>query len=990
MLIDAAHPEETRVVVIDGARLEEFDVEVASRKQLKGNIYLAKITRVEPSLQAAFVDYGGNRHGFLAFNEIHPDYYQIPVADRERLLAEEAALAREAESRAAAEEAEDGEAIDDDDDMERRHLRLPSRHYKIQEVIKRRQIMLVQVAKEERGNKGAALTTYLSLAGRYCVLMPNTARGGGISRKITVTTDRKRLKKILTDLEVPEGMAVIVRTAGSGRSKAEIKRDYEYLMRLWSSIRETTLGSTAPALVYEEGSLIKRSIRDHYERDIEEIIIQGEPEYKIAREFMKLFIPSHAKRVKLYEEPEGGLYQAYNVEDQLDAMHQPVVQLRSGGYLVINPTEALVTIDVNSGRSTRERHIEETALRTNLEASDEIGRQLRLRDLAGLIVIDFIDMEVPRNQALVERRLKDAMKGDRARTQIGRISPFGLLELSRQRMRPSLLETSFEVCPHCRGAGVRRTTESTALAVLRKIEEEGSRHRAAEISVAMASAVANYLLNIKRRSLVAIEDRYDLIVAVTADDSLIPPDCRIERLRGIEARVEEVAAAAVVEEVAAVAAVEDEAETQAEQEDSAKRGRRRRGRRRRRPEDEAAAMEALPVADAGYDPALEFVDEDMEDDEEELDDAGEADGESEAEAGAGATAEPAKKRRRRGKRGGRRRSRRSDDREITGDMAASAPVEQPEDDADIAANTFTVDDEPEDFVDDDEVRPSDGLLTEDAADVVAAQDDVGDDGTDNDSEPSIAAVLSEERAAEKSDTPADGAAAAPAKRPRTRRRTPRPRKTAESEPPAEPQMDLPPVDPLPVAPIVEEPQTAAFTFLDSVVNPPLTGFVPDYRDRAVIGETFVASDPLPPLEPMPEAVSMDDGGFPAAGEADADAPRADSAWTAAEPIVIEPMAAEAIAIEAVTAEASDAPAPASDAPEIDAPEMAAAIDADVTTAVASDVADLAGETVADAASMPLTPPAVDVVDDATPPWRCNLKRTLRRRSRSSSSQRAVV
>ncbi|MGZ8996040.1 MAG: Rne/Rng family ribonuclease, partial [Rhodospirillales bacterium] len=474
MLIDASHPEETRVVVLDGTRLEGYDVEVASRRQLKGNIYLAKVTRVEPSLQAAFVDYGGNRHGFLAFNEIHPDYYQIPVADRQALIEEhvqaeatDAEAEAETDAEAAASE-EDGEPVevlggDDEEELEHRPPRPVSRNYKMQEVIKRRQILLVQVVKEERGNKGAALTTYLSLAGRYCVLMPNSSRGGGISRKISGLTDRKRLKKILAELEVPEGMGVIVRTAGSGRTKAEIKRDYEYLMRLWGNIRETTLSSIAPALVYEEASLIKRSIRDLYGRDIEEIVIQGEPEYRTAKEFMKLFIPSHAKRVKLHDDTERPLFNLYQVESQLDAMHLPSVPLKSGGYIVINPTEALVSIDVNSGRATRERHIEETALRTNLEAADEIARQLRLRDLAGLIVIDFIDMENSRNQSQVERRTKDALKTDRARIQVGRISPFGLLELSRQRLRPSLLETSFEPCPYCGGMGVCRTTESTVL-----------------------------------------------------------------------------------------------------------------------------------------------------------------------------------------------------------------------------------------------------------------------------------------------------------------------------------------------------------------------------------------------------------------------------------------------------------------------------------------------------------------------------------------------
>ncbi|MFZ1416531.1 MAG: ribonuclease E/G, partial [Defluviicoccus sp.] len=624
MLIDASHPEETRVVVIDGSRLDDLDIEVSSRRQLKGNIYLAKVTRVEPSLQAAFVDYGGNRHGFLAFNEIHPDYYQIPVADREALLAEHEA-AQKAADLAAAEAAEAAEAaprgadgeeseattdlvgIDEDEDIERPRPRLSTRHYKIQEVVKRRQIMLVQVVKEERGNKGAALTTYLSLAGRCCVLMPNTSRGGGISRKITNVVDRRRLKKIVAELEVPQGMTVIVRTAGAGRSKAEIRRDYEYLLRLWSNIRETTLNSMAPALVYEEGSLIKRSIRDLYGRDIEEIIIQGEPQYRIAKEFMKLFTPSHAKKVKLYDDPTVPLLHKYGVEGQLEAMHQMTVHLKSGGYIVINPTEALVAVDVNSGRATRERHIEETALRTNLEAADEIARNLRLRDLAGLIVIDFIDMEVARNQAQVERRLKEAMKNDKARIQLGRISSFGLLELSRQRLRPSVLETSFEVCPTCSGVGVRRTTESAALAVLRKIEEEGILQRASELAVSVPTAVAIYLLNHKRRSLTQIEERYRLSVRLQTDDTLIAPDHRIERLKAALPAGEEEA-----EEVAETAAeAEDRGESHAEtsERDESKRSRRRRPRRKRRPGEEREAV----AAEAGEEaPAAEGDDdEDM-------------------------------------------------------------------------------------------------------------------------------------------------------------------------------------------------------------------------------------------------------------------------------------------------------------------------------------------------------------------------------------------
>ena len=655
MLIDASHPEETRVVVLDGTRVEDYDVEVASRRQLKGNIYLAKVTRVEPSLQAAFVDYGGNRHGFLAFNEIHPDYYQIPVADRERLLAEQAAESAERE-REEAEEAEAETGTDDEEEVERRRPRPPSRLYKIQEVIKRRQIMLVQVTKEERGNKGAALTTYLSLAGRYCVLMPNTARGGGISRKIATTADRKRLKKMLNELEVPEGMAVIVRTAGAGRSKAEIKRDYEYLVRLWSSIRETTLQSTAPTLVYEEASLIKRSIRDLYDRDIEEIIVQGDEEYRIAKEFMKLFISSHAKRVKIYEDAEIPLFHKHGVEDQLASMHQAVVQLRSGGYVVINPTEALVAIDVNSGRSTRERNIEETALRTNLEAADEVARQLRLRDLAGLIVIDFIDMENARNQGMVERRMKDAMKTDRARVQLGRISPFGLLELSRQRLRPSLIETCFEVCPACGGNGLRRTTDSSALALLRKLEDEGLRRRSAEVAITVPPAVALYLLNQKRRSLQTIEDRYGMAVSVLEDPALVPPDHRLERLKAYDARSDEEVAEAEEAPAEAVESREGAEALAGERDDANGRARRRRPRRRRRTEEET-----MPTAAShGHEPEEEFGEEsDSEADAEAETDAELEEGAESADATAAEeTGEQAgRKRRRRGKRGGRRRTR---------------------------------------------------------------------------------------------------------------------------------------------------------------------------------------------------------------------------------------------------------------------------------------------------------------------------------------------
>ncbi len=711
MLVDATQPEETRVVVVNGNRLEDLDFEIASRKQLKGNIYLAKVTRVEPSLQAAFIEYGGNRHGFLAFSEIHPDYYRIPVADREALLAEERRLAEladededeaprsrgrdrdrgrgqgrggssryaesdsgrngdAAESHDAGEpafqadeasdesddredgpetegdagvaerdggesepdsgaqsadrsedpdesgtvmaaaipvesvsdetaSADDGEPGDgdesadapdfgsegvageseshdgyqghdetesheapepvrldtvggdetDDEEMARRRPR-PLRSYKIQEVIKRRQILLVQVTKEERGTKGAALTTYLSLPGRYCVLMPNTGRGGGVSRKITNPQDRKRLKEMLSDLDIPQGMAVILRTAGLERSKAEIKRDLEYLLRLWDSIREQTLQSTAPELIYEEANLIKRSIRDLYANDIDEVLVEGETGYRVAKDFMRMLVPSHSKRVQPYRDEAIPLFYRYQVESQIDAMHSPVVQLKSGGYIVINQTEALVAIDVNSGRSTRERNIEETAYKTNLEAADEVARQLRLRDLAGLIVIDFIDMEDNRNNASVERRMKEAMKNDRARIQLGRISPFGLLELSRQRLRPSLLEANFEKCPHCAGLGVIRSTESAALHALRAIEEEGIRRRSSEISVALPAKIALYILNAKRAELGLIEQRYGLRVLIQTDETLVVPDLRIER---VKARLPGEEAAAAVATASALA-----------------------------------------------------------------------------------------------------------------------------------------------------------------------------------------------------------------------------------------------------------------------------------------------------------------------------------------------------------------------------------------------------------------------------------------------------
>lgn len=560
MLIDARHREETRVAVVKGNRIEEFDFESAEHKQLKGNIYLAKVTRVEPSLQAAFVDYGGNRHGFLAFSEIHPDYYQIPKEDRDALLREEAEHAEEEERLREAEgddEPIDGHHEDDGRDNDRPDSDIepedgdddeaPSaetvsgegdegngrdgnaaasalrakrmalrRRYKIQDVIHRRQVLLVQVVKEERGNKGAALTTYLSLAGRYCVLMPNTTHGGGISRKISNVADRKRLKTIMAELELPRSMGCIVRTAGLQRTKVEIRRDFDYLARVWDTIRETTLKSSAPALIHNDSDLIKRAIRDIYNKDIDEVIVEGEEGYRAAREYMKLLMPSHAKRVQPYADVVP-LYQRHHVEDQLNAMYQPIVQLKSGGYLVINPTEALVSIDINSGRSTREHGIEATAVGTNLEAAQEIARQLRLRDMAGLVVIDFIDMEHGNNVRKVEKAMKAALANDRARIQVGRISSFGLMEMSRQRLRTGVLEASTRQCPHCEGTGLVRTASSAALSALRLLEEEAARGAGSRLSLRASQEATIYVLNRKRAELAEIEERYGVAIDIFPD-----------------------------------------------------------------------------------------------------------------------------------------------------------------------------------------------------------------------------------------------------------------------------------------------------------------------------------------------------------------------------------------------------------------------------------------------------------------------------------------
>ena len=601
MLIDATHVEETRVVIVDGTKLDELDIETSTKKQLKGNIYLAKVARVEPSLQAAFVDYGGNRHGFLAFNEIHPDYYQIPVADREALkealLAEDRDDDHETESDAETESAEDEESDErivetvsenEADEVAARRFK-QIKKYKIQEVIHRGQVLLVQVIKEERGNKGAALTTYLSLAGRYCVLMPNNARGGGVSRKITNAADRKRLKGIVSKLPLPTGMSVIVRTAGKERTSLEIKRDYDYLIKTWVQIRDTTMESSAPALIHEEGNLIKRALRDMYTRDIEEILIEGESEYKMARDFMKMLTPSHAKKVKLYKDETIPLFFRYQVEAQLEALHSNIVQLKSGAYLVMDQTEALVAIDVNSGRATKERNIEETALKTNLEAADEIARQLRVRDMAGLVVIDFIDMEEARNNHAIERRMKEALKRDRARVQMGRITGFGLMELSRQRLHSSFIETSYSVCPHCRGKGMIRSTQSASIHTLHVLEEESMKLRFSELHMTVPPETALYVLNYKRRDLNAIEAMYNVKIFLEADASLVfPTDYRMERV----VREEDVAAA-VAEEAA------EQPEEQTEKADKKdRRGRRGRGRRERRPVVEMPEQPEDPQDDA--------------------------------------------------------------------------------------------------------------------------------------------------------------------------------------------------------------------------------------------------------------------------------------------------------------------------------------------------------------------------------------------------------
>ncbi|WP_340151712.1 Rne/Rng family ribonuclease [uncultured Sneathiella sp.] len=724
MLIDASHEEETRVVIVKGTRLEEFDYETATRKQLKGNIYLAKVTRVEPSLQAAFVEYGGNRHGFLPFNEIHPDYYQVPISDREVLIEQEAAAEREAsdleeaeidektvaeakasseksddepevmtDSKISSEEDEDDGVIDDaddtigglevvhsgeddivenlggEDDVDDRRASPPRRNYKIQEVIKRRQILLVQVVKEERGNKGAALTTYISLPGRYSVLMPNTGRGGGISRKISNPADRKRLKKIANELEVPEGIGVIIRTAGLSRTKVEIKRDYEFLMRLWDDIRELTLKSIAPYCVYEEANLIKRCIRDLYNKEVSEVLVEGDNGYKVAKDFMRKLMPSHAKKVQPYKD-KIPLFHRFQVEQQFASMYNPEVQLKSGGYIVINPTEALVSIDVNSGKATRERNVEDTATKTNLEAAEEIARQLRLRDLAGLIVIDFIDMDDNRNNRAVERRMKDCLKSDRARIQVGRISPFGLMEMSRQRLRPSFLETSTNICHTCGGSGFVRSIESTALLIIRTLEEEGVRERVAKVTVKVHTDVAIYLLNQKRAVIQELENLYGMSILILADPAINLNDHEIEREKGKPGDLTPITRDVTSAYIPDVEEEDDnKSVAQDDEDEDGNTTKRRRRRRRRKPRDESARQQ-----DAGSeDQPQETRSSDGEDDK---------DGDEQP------------KRRRRGKRGGRRRSRNAaqDDQQQSNDNESGENESGEKTDAVVIPITVTGDD----------------------------------------------------------------------------------------------------------------------------------------------------------------------------------------------------------------------------------------------------------------------------------------------------------
>ncbi|WP_417714339.1 Rne/Rng family ribonuclease [Pseudophaeobacter arcticus] len=1007
MLIDATHAEETRVVVVDGNKVEEFDFESENKRQLAGNIYLAKVTRVEPSLQAAFVEYGGNRHGFLAFSEIHPDYYQIPVADREALMEEERAYAEaqrareeddeakpsrsrsrsrkssrpkaakvssgdavetkevapatsaaetgadtpavveiagmetidlveemardeaklaevpegsspmervadtpveepsspeeasqdaagetataeapeqeatdqgtaaqaaaeltaeataeadtdkeasdetgengaQAEARADASSKDESiESVADEDDSEDiRPARKPRpRRYKIQEVIKVRQILLVQVVKEERGNKGAALTTYLSLAGRYCVLMPNTARGGGISRKITNAVDRKKLKDIATEIDVPSGAGLIVRTAGAKRTKAEIKRDYEYLQRLWEQIRELTLKSIAPAKIYEEGDLIKRSIRDLYNREIDEVLVEGERGYRIAKDFMKMIMPSHAKNVKNYQETLP-LFARFQVESYLGGMFNPTVQLKSGGYIVIDTTEALVAVDVNSGRATKQSSIEETALNTNLEAAEEVARQLRLRDLAGLIVIDFIDMDERKNNAAVENRMKDKLKTDRARIQVGRISGFGLMEMSRQRLRPGMIEATTAPCPHCHGTGLIRSDDSMALSILRQIEEEGTRRRSREVLVRCPIDIANYLMNQKREHIAQIEARYGMSVRIEGDAHLVSPDFTLEKFKtatrvvtvpeapvvsadtSLMAQIdadeaEAEADAEVAEEEQSREAVTESEETETSGEDKPKRKRRRRRRRKsgnggENYDSDSNGTEAGDSSEAG------------------------SEGETKPDSEAGEEAESEEKkptRTRTRTRGGRSRSKKSEETTAEATQSAEAPAAEAGETASVAAETTPVSEAETSSKNEAEAvaapasekaAPAEGTVTEDAV-----------------SEPEVSEPAVSETAA--SEAPAEDVVAKAAAEPQPAEAT---APEVDEAAAAEVSVEEPPAaEPAEQEPVAETGAAPDVTAQPEVTETPASEAAPE---PAAPAEVEVVAEPEPSAPPKPK------------------------------------------------------------------------------------------------------------------------------------------
>jgi ribonuclease E len=948
MLIDARHREETRVAVVKGNRVEEFDFESAERKQLKGNIYLAKVTRVEPSLQAAFVDYGGNRHGFLAFSEIHPDYYQIPKEDRDALLREEAEHAAEEEALRGEHDDEDdhgGDAetgdIDDDhsdeeedrdegdqdaegegegepaparaggggeenavENLRQKRMNL-RRRYKIQDVIRRRQVLLVQVVKEERGNKGAALTTYLSLAGRYCVLMPNTSHGGGISRKISNASDRKRLKSIMADLQLPSSMGCIVRTAGLQRTKTEIKRDFDYLARLWDEIRETTLKSAAPALVHADSDLIKRAIRDIYNKDIDEVIVEGEEGFRAARSFMKLLMPGHAKKVLPYSDTVP-LFQRSGVEDQLAAMYNPLVQLKSGGYLVINPTEALVSIDINSGRSTREHNIEQTAVNTNLEAAHEIARQLRLRDMAGLVVIDFIDMENSGNVRKVEKAMKSALANDRARIQVGRISSFGLFEMSRQRLRTGVLEASTRTCPHCEGTGLVRTASSAGLSALRMIEDEAARGRGSQICLRASQEAAFYVLNRKRAELAEIEDRYGVLIEIMPDGTMEgarmtvesggPPPAYAPRLPApivIEAdddddlpeeeeeEFEEEQAEETAEPRARDADRADRGERPEREEGERGEGRRRRRRRRRggrREEGDTAGDEAALPLDADADAEAEGEAIQPADGADAEEDEGDTAAQPTAEAG-DAEEDRQSRRGRRGRRGGRRR----------GGSGGDAQADSTE----FAADTPAADGAPE-------------------QDVVSAG---SEEAPVAELTPAVDAAAAPEEAAEEAPVADARVAEEPAKAPRGRRR-PRARK-------GEPAVEPTPVTDLAIpAPADESPAEAG----EPAVEPPLAQPVPlaaevvepAAKPRRSRRKTAAPADAAPA-----EAASTD----AAEAEPAAPKPRRRRKPAAAATDVTDAVPTEATPAGQAFAAGTDVPAIESPATDADAPAATDATDA---------------------------------------------------------------